>query len=65
MRINRINLAAAMAREDLNVKLLSEKSGVSRATISGIKSGKSCSKDTADKLILVLGNDILEDRKIS
>ena len=60
MRVDRVKLAAEMARADLNVKRLSELSGLSRATVTGVKSGKSCSKDTADKLAAVLGKDILE-----
>lgn len=59
MRIDRVKLAAEMARADLNVKRLSELSGLSRATVTGVKSGKSCSKDTADKLASVLGRDII------
>lgn len=61
MRIDRVKLAAEMARSDLNVKRLSELSGLSRATVTGVKSGKSCSKDTAYKLASVLGRDILEE----
>ena len=59
MRIDRVKLAAEMARSDLNVKRLSELSGLSRATVTGVKSGKSCSKDTADKLAAVLGREII------
>ena len=59
MRVDRVKLAAEMARADLNVKRLSELSGLSRATVTGVKSGKSCSKDTADKLASVLGRDII------
>lgn len=59
MRIDRVKLAAEMARADLNVKRLSELSGLSRATVTGVKSGKSCSKDTADKLAAVLGHEII------
>ena len=59
MRIDRVKLAAEMARADLNVKRLSELSGLSRATGTGVKSGKSCSKDTADKLAAVLGREII------
>ena len=62
MRIDRIKFAAALAREDLNVKQLAELSGVSRVTITGVKSGKSCSKDTADKLAAVLGEEIIEKK---
>lgn len=62
MRIDRVKFAAALAREDLNVKQLAEKSGVSRVTISSVKTGKSCSHATADKLAAVLGRDIIEER---
>ena len=61
MRVDRVKLAAEMARADLNVKRLSELSGLSRATVTGVKSGKSCSKDTADKLASVLGREIIMD----
>ena len=61
MRIDRVKFAAALARADFNVKQLAECSGVSRATISSVKTGKSCSKDTAYKLAKVLGHDIIEN----
>lgn len=61
MRIDRVKFAAALARADLTVKQVAELSGVSRVTISGVKTGKSCSKDTADKLARVLGRDIIQD----
>lgn len=61
MRIDRVRFAAALARADLNVKQLAKLSGVSRVTISSVKTGKSCSKDTAEKLARVLGRDIIQD----
>ena len=61
VRIDRVAFAAALARADLNVKRLAEKSGVSRVTISAVKGGKSCSKDTADRLSAVLGRDIIRE----
>lgn len=60
MRIDRVAFAAALARADLNMKRLAEKSGVSRVTITAVKSGKSCSKNTADRLAAVLGEEIIE-----
>ena len=60
MRINRVTFATEMARRDLNQKQLAELSGVSRVTITAIKSGKSCSTDTAEKLAAVLGREIIE-----
>lgn len=61
MRIDRVKFAAALARADLTVKQVAELSGVSRVTVSSVKTGKSCSKDTADKLARVLGRDIIVD----
>ena len=60
MRIDRVAFAAALARADLTVKRLAEKSGVSRVTISSVKCGKTCSEDTARKLTAVLGPEIME-----
>lgn len=60
MRINRIKFATALARMDINLKRLGELSGVSRVTITAVKSGKSCSKETATKLAAVLGEDIIQ-----
>lgn len=62
MRVSRVGFAAALAAADLNIKQLSEQSGVSRVTITAVKSGKSCSPETAAKLVAVLGEDILERR---
>ncbi len=55
VRIDRVNFAAAMARADLNVKRLAELSGLSRGTITSVKTGKSCSRETAGKLAAGLG----------
>ena len=49
---------------DLNVKGLAERAGVSRVTITSVKSGKSCSKTTVQKLAAGLGvqvSDIVSD----
>lgn len=59
VRIDRVAFAAALARADLNVKRLSELSGVSRGTITSVKTGKSCNKETAERLARVLGRDII------
>ena len=60
MRIDRVKFAAALARKDITCLKLAELSGVSRVTITAVKRGKSCSKETADKLVNILGKDILE-----
>ena len=59
MRIDRVALAAEMARRDMNQKRLAELSGVSRVTITAVANGKSCARVTADKLTAVLGPEIL------
>lgn len=63
MRIDRVKFAAALARLDLNGKQLSKKAGVSRGTVTAVRTGKSCSRETADKLAAVLGSDIIEETK--
>ena len=60
MRINRERFAAALARLDLNGNQLAEKAGVSRGTVTAVRTGKSCAPETATKLAAVLGDDILE-----
>ena len=60
MRIDRVAFAAALARRDINQKRLAEVSGVSRVTITAVKSGKTCSEETARKLAAVLGPEIME-----
>lgn len=54
MRIDRIKLTTELMRQDMTQKTLSERSGVSRVTITGIKSGRSCSEETAEKLAKAL-----------
>lgn len=63
MRIDRVKFAAALARLDLNGKQLAEKAGLSRGTITAVRTGKSCSKETADRLAAVLGRDIIEEAR--
>ncbi len=60
MRIDRVQFAAALAREDLNIKKLVDMTGLSRPTIQSIKSGKSCSEETGRKLAAILGKNIIE-----
>lgn len=61
MRINRERFAVALVRLDLNGKQLAEKAGVSRGTVTAVRTGKSCAPETAHKLVAVLGEEILED----
>lgn len=61
MRIDRVAFAAALAKKDITCKKLAELSGVSRVTITNVKTGKSCSKETADKLVAILGSEIIKE----
>ena len=63
MRIDRVAFATALARKDINCLKLAELSGVSRATITAVKTGKSCSKKTAEKLAAILGSDIIKKER--
>ena len=55
MRIDRIKLVTEMARSEIKLYELAEKSGLTRATITAIKGGKSCKEETAVKLAAGLG----------
>ena len=64
MRIDRIKFVATLTCKDITCKRLSELSGVSRGTITSVKTGKSCSRETAEKLASGLGvkvSDIIEE----
>lgn len=63
MRIDRVKLAAALARADMNGKQLAEKAGVSRGTVTAVRTGKSCSQETAEKLVAVLGLEIMAEKE--
>lgn len=64
MRINREKFVAAMVRLDLNGNRLAELAGVSRGTVTAVKTGKACSSSTGWKLAAVLGEDIIEVREV-
>ncbi len=55
VRIDRVAMIAEMARKDINCNRLVELSGVSRVTVTAVRNGKSCSRETADKLAAGLG----------
>lgn len=61
MRINRERFVAALVRLDITGNQLAEKAGVSRGTVTAVKTGKSCSPQTAEKLASILGLDIIEE----
>ena len=64
VRINREKFAAAIVRADLNGNQLAKKANVSRGTVTAVRTGKSCSRQTAEKLAAGLGvniSDIVSD----
>lgn len=60
MRIDRVKFVAELTRQDMTQTRLAELSGVSRATINYIKSGKSCTDEIGNKIAAALGVDISE-----
>lgn len=61
MRINRERFAAALVRQDITCKQLATMAGVSRGTVTAVKTGKSYSPQTAEKLTAILGREIIEE----
>ena len=61
MRVDRKKLVIAMMDRDMSTIQLAELTGLSRATISGIRCGKSCAKDTLNRINKVLGVDVTEN----
>jgi putative transcriptional regulator len=54
MRICRIKLITELAKRDMTSQKLAKQAGVSKATVSSIKNGRSCSQGTAAKIARVL-----------
>ena len=55
MRIDRYKLTAEMMKIEMTQTKLAELAGLSRATISYIKAGKSCSDEVGHKIADALG----------
>ncbi len=60
MRIDKLKLVTELVRQDLTQSQLAEKAGVSRATVNGIKCGRSCSDKVGIKIADALGVPIKE-----
>ncbi len=60
MRIDRFKLTMELMRQDMTQTQLAEKAGVSRVTVNGIKSGRSCSDEVGKKIAKALGVDVTE-----
>lgn len=54
MRIDRFKLTTELMRQDMTQTKLAEKAGVSRVTVNGIKSGRSCSDEVGKKIARAL-----------
>jgi putative transcriptional regulator len=54
MRINRIVLITELVKRDMRDKQLVELSGISRATLSAVKGGKTIAPSTAQKIAAAL-----------
>lgn len=60
MKIKKVRLISEMATSGITLIQLSEMSGVSRATISAVRNGKSCSFNTAAKIAKALHINVMD-----
>ena len=58
MVIDRVKLITEMARQRVTVLELAEKAGVARVTLTSVRSGKSCTANTARHIARALGVDV-------
>lgn len=54
-RLDRVKLISEMARQEIGTAELAEKSGISRSSITALRSGKSCNETTARCIADALG----------
>ena len=59
--MDRVAIITEMAKRHMNCNQLVELSGVSRVTVTAVRNGKSCSRETAEKLAAVLGRGIIRE----
>lgn len=60
VHVNNITMRVEMARNRLTNDKLKEVTGISKATISAVRNGKSCSYNTAVKIAKALNLDVME-----
>ncbi len=60
MKLDRTKLSLEIARQGLNLTRLAKASDVSRATLSYVYNGKSCSPAIAGRIAGALGVDVAE-----
>ena len=63
MRVDRYKLGHILVDKDMTLSTLAELTGLSRATVSGIKCGKSCLYETAEKIAEALGVEVKDIRE--
>lgn len=60
MRIDRVKLIAEMARQDIRAQELAKRANVSRSTVTAMRSGKSCCKNSVLHIAKALNCDVTE-----
>ena len=60
MKINRVKLISEMAQKNIRLYKLCEMSGVSKATLSAVRNGKSCTYETALKIAKALNLNVAD-----
>ena len=58
MRLNRVKVVAEMARQDLTIKEMAKRTGLSGNTIGFVRRGSSCTYETATAIAKALGVDV-------
>lgn len=64
MRLDRVKVIATMARKDMRAAELCQRAHISRASVTALRGGKSCSANTAARVAEALGvevSDLLPD----
>lgn len=67
VRVNNLTMRVEMTRNSLTLDTLKKVSGVSRATLSAVRNGKSCSISTAEKIAAALKisvTDLIEESEV-
>ncbi len=64
MRVDRYKLGHILVDKDMTATQLAEHTGLSRATISCIRGGKSCLYETAEKIAVALGVEVKDIREV-
>lgn len=55
MRIDRVKLIAEMARRDLKAQELADRACLSRSTVTAMRGGKRCNRNSVERVAKALG----------